>query len=67
VGRRSGPRGRRDGDPAKVNKGTALALLCSVQFMVVLDNAIGNVALPSIRDDLGFSDSGCSTSSASTR
>jgi EmrB/QacA subfamily drug resistance transporter len=33
----------------------ALALLCAVQFMVVLDVAIVNVALPSIQADLGFS------------
>src|SRR6187431_1559216 len=33
----------------------ALALLCMVQFMVVLDIAIVNVALPSIQTDLGFS------------
>jgi EmrB/QacA subfamily drug resistance transporter len=33
----------------------ALALLCGVQFMVVLDIAIVNVALPSIAVDLGFS------------
>ena len=33
----------------------ALALLCVVQFMVVLDIAIVNVALPSIQTDLGFS------------
>jgi EmrB/QacA subfamily drug resistance transporter len=33
----------------------ALALLCVVQFMVVLDIAIVNVALPSIQADLGFS------------
>jgi len=33
----------------------ALALLCAVQFMVVLDVAIVNVALPSIQIDLGFS------------
>ncbi len=36
-------------------KWLALALLCSVQFMVVLDVAIVNVALPSIKEDLGFS------------
>jgi EmrB/QacA subfamily drug resistance transporter len=35
----------------------ALALLCVVQFMVVLDIAIVNVALPSIQEDLGFSQS----------
>ena len=33
----------------------ALALLGAVQFMVVLDIAIVNVALPSIQTDLGFS------------
>jgi len=33
----------------------ALALLSVVQFMLVLDIAIVNVALPSIKDDLGFS------------
>jgi EmrB/QacA subfamily drug resistance transporter len=32
----------------------ALALLCTVQFMVVLDIAIVNVALPSIQKDLHF-------------
>src|SRR5205809_408936 len=34
----------------------ALALLCAVQFMVVLDVAIVNVALPSIKTDLHFSE-----------
>jgi MFS family permease len=33
----------------------ALALLCAVQFMVVLDVSIVNIALPSIQADLGFS------------
>jgi EmrB/QacA subfamily drug resistance transporter len=33
----------------------ALVLLCATQFMVVLDIAIVNVALPSIQTDLGFS------------
>jgi EmrB/QacA subfamily drug resistance transporter len=36
-------------------KWLALALLSVVQFMVVLDLAIVNVALPSIKTDLGFS------------
>jgi MFS family permease len=36
-------------------KWPALALLSVVQFMVVLDIAIVNVALPSIQVDLGFS------------
>ena len=39
-----------------IRKGPALALLCSIQFMVVLDTAIGNVALPSIRRDLDFAE-----------
>ena len=34
----------------------ALALLCAVQFMVVLDIAVVNVALPSIQTDLNFSE-----------
>jgi EmrB/QacA subfamily drug resistance transporter len=36
-------------------KWLALALLCVTQFVVVLDIAIVNVALPSIQQDLGFS------------
>src|SRR5437762_6139583 len=36
-------------------KWLALTLLSTVQFMVVLDIAIVNVALPSIKVDLGFS------------
>src|SRR3954454_14647422 len=35
-----------------------LALCCLAQFMVILDVAIVNVALPSIRGDLGFSATG---------
>jgi EmrB/QacA subfamily drug resistance transporter len=41
--------------PSARTKWLALALLCVVQFMVVLDIAIVNVALPSIQADLGFS------------
>src|SRR5689334_11365981 len=40
---------------ASRRKWFALALLLGVQFMVVLDIAIVNVALPSIQKDLGFS------------
>ena len=40
---------------ARKSKWLALALLCGVQFMVVLDVAVVNVALPSIQHDLGFS------------
>ena len=36
-------------------KWLALALICVVQFMSILDIAIVNVALPSIQADLGFS------------
>ena len=36
-------------------RGLALALLCAVQFMVVLDISIVNIALPSIQQELGFS------------
>jgi EmrB/QacA subfamily drug resistance transporter len=35
-----------------------LSLVCLAQFMVVLDVSIVNVALPSIHDDLNFTDSG---------
>ena len=36
----------------------ALALIVAAQFMVILDVAIVNVALPSIKSDLGFSEEG---------
>ena len=39
------------------SKGVVLALACAAQFMVVLDVAIVNVALPSIQNDLGVSQS----------
>ncbi|WP_460716817.1 DHA2 family efflux MFS transporter permease subunit [Nocardioides dilutus] len=42
-------------DTSRRRKWLALGLLCAVQFMVVLDVAIVNVALPSIQLDLGFS------------
>jgi EmrB/QacA subfamily drug resistance transporter len=38
-----------------VSRWAALALLCSAQFMVMLDGAIVNIALPSIQRDLHFS------------
>ena len=41
--------------PSPNRKWLALGLLSVVQFMVVLDIAIVNVALPSIQVDLGFS------------
>jgi EmrB/QacA subfamily drug resistance transporter len=40
------------------HKSLILALCCLAQFMVILDVSIVNVALPSIRGDLGFSATG---------
>src|SRR6476646_3759450 len=42
--------------PDTDRKWLALILLCAVQFMVVLDVAIVNVALPTIKNALNFSD-----------
>lgn len=39
-------------------KRAVLALACACQFMVILDASIVNVALPAIRDDLGFAPTG---------
>ncbi|MFE7132214.1 MFS transporter [Streptomyces sp. NPDC057638] len=39
-------------------RGLALVVLCCVQFMLVLDDNVVSVALPSIRDQLGFSATG---------
>ncbi|MFD7550395.1 MFS transporter [Streptomyces sp. NPDC059578] len=44
------------GPPAR--RGTALLVLCFVQFMLVLDDNVVSVALPSLRDELGFSTAG---------
>src|SRR6476659_1466017 len=41
-------------------KGLALLLLCAVQFMVVLDIAIVNVALPTIKTALDFNETSLS-------
>src|SRR6266571_346917 len=40
------------------NDNLVLALVCLAQFMVILDISVVNVALPSIRADLGFSQAG---------
>src|SRR5689334_4229124 len=42
--------------PAR-NRWIALVILCAGALMIVLDATIVNVALPSIQDDLGFSQS----------
>src|SRR2546426_9271199 len=45
--------------PAEIDRARWLALvvLCAGMLMIVLDVTIVNVALPSIQDDLGFSQS----------
>jgi EmrB/QacA subfamily drug resistance transporter len=49
---------RRIGARFPAAPGLVLLLVCLGQFMVVLDVSVVNVALPSIRHDLGFSASG---------
>jgi EmrB/QacA subfamily drug resistance transporter len=44
-------------ESARTRKGVVLALTCAAQFMVVLDIAIVNVALPAIQRDLDMSPS----------
>src|SRR5881275_3704508 len=41
--------------PAERRRWIALVVLCAGMLMIVLDATIVNVALPSIKDDLGFS------------
>src|SRR5213595_731478 len=45
-------------DAMRRNSNALLLVVCLGQFMVILDVSIVNVALPSIRDDLGFSTNG---------
>jgi EmrB/QacA subfamily drug resistance transporter len=45
-------------DPPGRQRWLALAILCLGSLMIVLDTTIVNVALPSIREDLRFSESG---------
>lgn len=45
------------GDTSRRARWLALYVLCLGDLMIVLDQSIVNVALPSIRDDLGFSQS----------
>ncbi|MGP8160774.1 MAG: MFS transporter [Candidatus Dormibacteria bacterium] len=49
---------RRIGARLPAAPGLVLLLVCLGQFMVILDVSVVNVALPSIRNDLGFSASG---------
>jgi EmrB/QacA subfamily drug resistance transporter len=46
------------GNALRRNNNALLLVVCLGQFMVILDVSIVNVALPSIRDDLGFSANG---------
>src|SRR5438876_9645257 len=41
---------------SRVNEGAVLAVVAVAQFMVVLDATIVNVALPTIKVDVGFSE-----------
>jgi EmrB/QacA subfamily drug resistance transporter len=40
------------------NRWVALALLCTAQFLVIMDTSIIGVALPAIKDDLSYSQAG---------
>src|SRR3954467_7000840 len=44
-------------EQAEKNRWTALVILCTGMLMIVLDATVVNVALASIQDDLGFSQS----------
>ncbi len=44
--------------PAYEKRWIALALLCTAQFMVIMDTSIIGVALPAIKSDLGYTQSG---------
>jgi EmrB/QacA subfamily drug resistance transporter len=44
--------------PAPVRRNLLLLVVCLAQLMVILDVSIVNVALPSIRNDLGYSTTG---------
>ncbi|WP_181786532.1 MFS transporter [Streptomyces phytophilus] len=46
------------GAEAVGRRGAALVVLCFVQFMLVLDDNVVSVALPSLCDDLGFGTAG---------
>src|SRR5712691_3379217 len=44
--------------PVRDSRWPALVVLCAGMLMIVLDQTIVNVALPTIRSDLGFSQAG---------
>src|SRR4051794_23762588 len=45
-------------EPSERSRWAALVVLCVGMLMMVLDATVVNVALPAIKDDLGFSQSG---------
>src|SRR5690349_6275290 len=59
-GGRSIPGGLLHMPQTREHNGMALLLICLVQFMVVLDIAIVNVALPTIKDSLNFGENSLS-------
>jgi hypothetical protein len=48
------PAAPREGS-SSIDKNAVLALIAVAQFMVILDSTIVNVALPTIKVDVGFS------------
>src|SRR5690349_18528278 len=48
--------------PRAASPRIALAVLSTAMLMIILDGTIVSVALPALRDDLGFSDAGLSWS-----
>ncbi len=50
----------RDKPTGRSRRWVVLAVIVAAQFMVILDVAIVNVALPSIKTDLHFSRTACS-------
>jgi EmrB/QacA subfamily drug resistance transporter len=54
--RRSHEGGTAARSPSRVNANAVLAVVAFAQFMVVLDATIVNVALPTIKRDIGFSE-----------
>jgi EmrB/QacA subfamily drug resistance transporter len=45
-------------DPRRQGRAKALAVLCVMQLMIILDGTVVTVALPTIQSDLGFSQAG---------
>jgi hypothetical protein len=54
-------------ESARGNPNAVLAVVAVAEFMVILDASIVNVALPTIKRDLGFSEQSLTGSSTPTR